>query len=217
MESPTLYYVTDPLCIWCYGFAPELTLFKSKIPNDIKTITIHGGLFPNEKARQANKEFRNYLKVAATRVTSMTRQIFTDKFWQRLASPGFMYDTEPPALASFIVGHEINQQAILPFMELLQKKVFIEGYDPTNLNDLTSIAKEMNVNEERFRTMFTDTYCLQQLRKQYQFAKTLGAQSYPSLILVKNNTAYSVGAGYNTHEKLLENLYWALDSNPKST
>lgn len=217
METHTLYYVTDPLCIWCYGFVPEFALFKSKLPNEIKTVTINGGLFPAEKARPSDKEFQDYLKTAATRVTSTTNQMFTDKFWQRLASPSFMYDTEPAALASYVVGHLVGEQSVLPFIELLQKRVFIDGYDPTDINDLTRVSNEMNVNEERFKIAFNDEQFLYELRQQYQFAKALGAQSYPSLILLKGNNAYSIGTGYNTHEKLLENLQWALQATPEKT
>ena len=210
MNSPTLYYVTDPLCIWCYGFTPQLTKLRATLQPGITFITINGGLFPAEKARKADYAFRHYLKGAVNRVTTMTGKQFTDKFWIRLASENFYYDTEPASLAMYVVGHLKSDRYANHYMEHLQKKFFVDGIDPTSKEHLARVGQDIGIEKKEFLKCYDDECFLELTRKQYKFAKSLGIQSYPSLVLVNNNNAYSVSSGYAKFEDIQNNLNWAM-------
>lgn len=38
-QSPTIIYIGDPLCSWCYAFAPEISEVKEALANyDFKLV-----------------------------------------------------------------------------------------------------------------------------------------------------------------------------------
>jgi putative protein-disulfide isomerase len=44
-QNPTIIYIGDPMCSWCYGFAPEITKVKEALP-DYEFKVVLGGLRP---------------------------------------------------------------------------------------------------------------------------------------------------------------------------
>jgi len=43
----TLFYVHDPMCSWCWGFAPTFETVLSELPNSVKVNHLLGGLAPD--------------------------------------------------------------------------------------------------------------------------------------------------------------------------
>jgi len=57
-EGSTLIYISDPMCSWCYGFAPEISEIKEAYPQyDFKVIL--GGLRPG--GTETNKDLGSFL------------------------------------------------------------------------------------------------------------------------------------------------------------
>ena len=46
----TLYYILDPMCSWCYAFAPTWKKLLQNLPSHIQVEYIHGGLAPHSDA-----------------------------------------------------------------------------------------------------------------------------------------------------------------------
>ena len=51
--SKTLYYVADPMCSWCFGFAPELAAIRAGLPAHIRLEYVMGGLARDSGGRWA--------------------------------------------------------------------------------------------------------------------------------------------------------------------
>jgi len=45
-EQPTIIYIGDPMCSWCYGFAPELSKTIDHFDNKANLRLVMGGLRP---------------------------------------------------------------------------------------------------------------------------------------------------------------------------
>ena len=43
----TLFYIHDPMCSWCYAFAPSLHTLQKELPDFIRIKKIVGGLAPD--------------------------------------------------------------------------------------------------------------------------------------------------------------------------
>lgn len=207
--SSQILYVTDPLCLWCYGMAPDLEAFYATLPSDIHCETINGGLFPAKNARVADKSFRNYLKGAAQQVTEYTGQIFGDSFWSLLETPNFRYDTEPSARASVAIKHLLNEASMRSFIHDLQRAVFIEGKNPNDTEVLADIAVQQGADREGFVTLFNDSKNTIETHKEYMQAKQIGVTGFPAVIYIANNKGYSLAAGYSRKDMLINNLLWA--------
>ncbi|MCW8956777.1 MAG: DsbA family protein, partial [Gammaproteobacteria bacterium] len=46
-SNPTLYYIHDPMCSWCWGFRPVWQQVQAKLPSQIKVQYVLGGLAPD--------------------------------------------------------------------------------------------------------------------------------------------------------------------------
>ncbi|MET1255110.1 DsbA family protein [Aliikangiella maris] len=211
MSQSQLIYVTDPLCLWCYGIAPTLTQFYATLPENMEKITINGGLFPAERARIADPAFRDYLKNASVKVTELTGQTFSEAFWNLLATPGFKYDTQPSARATVIVKSLSNEQTMREYMHQLQVATFVEGQDPTDEQVLATIATEFGIVKDDFLQAYADNASQQATQDEYAMASQMGVRGFPAILYVKDNQGYSLVSGFAPLDHLTKALAWAMD------
>lgn len=209
MSKNQIIYITDPLCLWCYGIAPELEQFYASLPEDVESITINGGLFPNHRGKLADAAFRDYLKKASEYVTQKTGQVFTDKFWSLLETKGFIYDTEPSARASVTVKNLKGDAAMQQYIHALQHAVFVEGLNPTSPELLAGVAQFLEISQEEFLKEYHTDDMLQATRDEYEMAQRLGVQGFPALLYAKDNKGYRIASGYASLSDLKSAFNWA--------
>ncbi|WP_028468334.1 DsbA family protein [Neptunomonas japonica] len=217
MTPSQLIYVTDPLCLWCYGMAPALDSFYNNLPDELNCITINGGLFPDSRARVTDIEFREYLKNAAQHVTAKTGQVFSKSFWSLLETQGFRYDTEPSARASVVVKSLTDETHMRQFIHALQRAVFIDGINPNITDNLSSIAEQSGIEKGSFIASFNDPTSLEATHNEYALANKMGVQGFPALIYQHQKRAYSLAAGYAPLEELQTALNWARSESNQPT
>ena len=61
MSSPTLYYVIDPMCSWCWAFKPEWEKVRAGLPQDVGVRYVMGGLAPDSDEPMP-AQMRDYLQ-----------------------------------------------------------------------------------------------------------------------------------------------------------
>ncbi len=209
MNLSQIIYVTDPLCLWCYGIAPDLEKFYQNLPSDIERITINGGLFPNTQAKRTDKAFRDYLKNASKHVTERTGQIFSEKFWALLETDNYFYDTEPAARASVTVKLLKDDATMQHYIHELQQAVFVEGLNPNDPIVLASIAEACGIPQDIFLNEYHSDSTLETTRDEYAMARQLGIQGFPALLYAHDQKGYKIASGYASFSDL-ENAYnWA--------
>ncbi|KRT58921.1 hypothetical protein Ga0076813_14514, partial [endosymbiont of Ridgeia piscesae] len=49
----TLFYIHDPMCSWCWAFAPVLDKLQRQLPAEIRFTRLLGGLAPDNPAPMA--------------------------------------------------------------------------------------------------------------------------------------------------------------------
>ena len=209
MINNQLIYVTDPLCLWCYGIAPDLDAFFDSLPADLESITINGGLFPGAQAKLADKNFQNYLKNAAEQVTERTGQIFSESFWELLASDNFYYDTEPAARASVVVKELAGDNKMRSFIHKLQKSVFVDGHNPNLEDTLSELAHSCGVDKAEFLEKYRSDSSLEMTRGEYALAKTMNVRGFPALIYAGEGKGFQIAAGYATLKDLTQAFDYA--------
>lgn len=209
MNSTRLLYVTDPLCLWCYGISSVIEQFYNELPKEVITETVNGGLFPAAQGKKCDKNFRDYLKNASIQVTKLSGKEFSASFWQLLATPGFIYDTEPSAKASVAVKKIAGEQAMLKFIHLLQQAFFVEGKDVMQPSILALLAESLGVPNKDFLNFYFSEECLNLTKQEYAEAKQLGVQGFPALIYLKERQGYKLSAGYSNLESLRNAFIWA--------
>ncbi len=97
-SSPSLLYFGDPMCSWCYGFAPVLRRIHEAYA-DLPVVCVLGGLRPGPKAQVLDERLGRFLRQEWAKISEVTGQTFGLGI---LAREGFVYDTEPASRAVVI-------------------------------------------------------------------------------------------------------------------
>lgn len=90
-----MFYFTDAMCSWCYGFSPVVKKLKENHP-EIDLQIISGGFSPGSK-QVVTEEYKDFLEYHWTNVNLRSGQYFDHSM--KFVSDTFRYDTEPSSCA----------------------------------------------------------------------------------------------------------------------
>lgn len=151
LSSPlqNLVYVGDPMCSWCWGFAPEIEGLASSYPVEV----IVGGLRPGPMAQELDDQMAGFLRHHWVEIAKRTGQPFDTSFLDR--RDGWRYDTEPAAIAVTVM-REMSKEETLGYFSAVQRAFYAEGADVTDFGELSRLAEDFSVDvgefDERLRT-----------------------------------------------------------------
>ena len=128
-----LIYVGDPMCSWCWGFAPEIEALAGDHPVEV----VVGGLRPGPSAQPLDDRMADFLRSHWVEIQERTGQPFDTNFLER--RDGWVYDTEPAAIAVTQM-RERNEPATLDYFSNVQRAFYAEGKDVTDFDVLTDLA-----------------------------------------------------------------------------
>lgn len=197
MNKPVLWYVADPMCSWCWGFAPVIKQIKQQYSTTFTIKLLPGGLrpktkapFPAEKRAQILQHWHN--------VHTTTGQPFT--FDQALPED-FIYDTEP-ACRSINSVSQIKPEQTFSFFAAIQHAFYVEQQDVTQSSVLTKLAENLSISAARFIVDFQSNSTKQHTLAGFQRAIQWGVNGFPTLIIEHDAKRYLLSTGYRPIEVL---------------
>ena len=188
-QTDTLIYVADPMCSWCYGFAPEITEIKEMYPN-MHLMLIMGGLRPFNTEKIS--EMAEFLEHHWVEIHKRTDQEFS---YDILDDSSFIYDTEPAARA-VIVARELKPEAELDFFRATQVAFYKLNKHTNDVNTYFPIAEKLGINKEEFVRLFNSEGIKQKTIKDFEMAQKMGVRGFPSLLLKHNGELVMITRGY---------------------
>ncbi len=208
---PSLIYIADPMCSWCYGFGPELNALLEGLPGLPLTIVVGGLRAYNEKV--TDDALRSKLLEHWRQVAERTGLPFVDDGLKR---ENFVYDTEP-ACRAVVAARMLAPQACLPVFHAIQHAFYAEGQDVTQGNVLASVAAaaltEAGVPTEA--SAFLDTWkshpAILATHSDFELAKRWGVTGFPTLVLEREGRLDMVTSGYVPMPRLIELLQALVD------
>jgi putative protein-disulfide isomerase len=150
MSRPTLHYIFDPLCGWCYGAAPLIEAARKVNGLDI---ALHaGGLMTGSDRQPVTEGLRRYVMEHDQRIGALTGQPFGDAYLNGLLrDTGAVLDSEPPIgaiLAADLLGGRGPNM-----LERIQKAHFVEGRRVADRGVLVGLAADIGLPEGTFKPM----------------------------------------------------------------
>jgi len=201
--SGSLIYVHDPMCSWCWGFAPVWRQIQDRLPDEFTIEYLVGGLAPdtNEPMPVALQQ----------KLQSIWRQIQTEipgtefnfAFWQECEPRRSTYHACRAVLTAKMLQPEKEQDMI----RAIQHGYYLHARNPSEDATLTDFAAHIGLDVEEFNKQLNGAKIQQQLEQEMQLAARLPINGFPSLVQKKGDQFIPVQINYTDADAVLSQIY----------
>jgi putative protein-disulfide isomerase len=208
---PSLIYIADPMCSWCYGFGPELlTLLKGlpEMPIDI----VVGGLRANN-TEVMDEKLKSTLLTHWKQVEEATGLPFS---YDALSKENFIYNTEP-ACRAVVTAKRVAPQAVLHVFFSIQNAFYAQGLDVTQGEVLAKISAEaattagVPLTAEEFLAAWNDEVSIAETNAEFEQTRTWQVSGFPTLVLERNGQLDLISSGFMRTPELVEQMQTLVD------
>lgn len=209
MLRPTLIYVHDPMCSWCWGFRPALTRLLEGLPPDLGFRRLLGGLaadtdqpMPETLRRQLQQTWRRIEeRIPGTR--------FNHAFWTTCEPRRATW----PACRAVIAARSFDPTLEDPMILAIQRAYYLEARNPSDEDTLLALAGEIGLPEAPFRERLQAMETQRQLETEIETARRLGVSGFPALILQTGEQSFwPIGVAYTAPDEMRENIEMLIES-----
>ncbi len=193
----TLYYVADPMCSWCWGFAPVLQAVESRLRKDVELRLVLGGLAPDDN-QPMTPEMREYVQRAWRAVAKRTGARFEHAFWERCTPRRSTWPACRAVLAAGERGREM--------FAAIQRAYYLEARDPSDRGTLVELGVEVGFEREGFAQAIDGPSTQARLEEDFQLRDRLGISGYPSLVWEHGDAVVAVTRGWSGEAAVLDAL-----------
>ena len=187
-------YFADPMCSWCYGFAPVMAALAERFEGRLGLHVVMGGLSAGNTEPMRPKD-RDYVRKAWEEVGAATGQAFDFSFFDR---ENFTYDTEP-ACRAVVTARRMRPGMALPFTTRISQAFYAENRDMTSADEITAVAEEAGFDRAEFSAVFTSPETHNDTFRDFLTSQELGIRGFPTLIAGSAAKGYALlTSGYRT-------------------
>jgi putative protein-disulfide isomerase len=195
--SRILWYVADPICSWCWGFAPVIDAIKQAYADRLKVALLLGGLRPGT-TEPMTAALRAEILHHWHEVQRRTGQPFT---FEDAMPEGFVYDTEPPSRAVVAVA-EIKPEETFAYFKTLQAAFYVQRQDVTRPETLAALAEAHHIAAQEFLERFHSSDVQAKTRMHFQQTQQAGVRGFPTLLRHDASGPILLSHGYRALEEL---------------
>ncbi|TWI53355.1 putative protein-disulfide isomerase [Pseudomonas duriflava] len=199
-----LLYVMDPMCSWCWGFAPVVeALANQASAYGVSLHLVVGGLRHERAALEPAARSRALSYWQAVEET--TGQQFNI---ENALPEGFVYNTEP-ACRALVTARLLDESSVWPLALLIQHAFYVEGRDVTQPSVLVELAESVGLPRIEFAPVFDSNEASLATQADFEWALNLGIAGFPTLLAERDGQLVLVTNGYQPLETLSELLnHW---------
>ena len=202
-----LIYIGDPMCSWCYGFAPELDKVQLHYEGELELRLIMGGLRPYNTEKIT--DLSDFLRQHWEEVGARSGQTFS---FEILADDSMIYDTEPSCRAVCLMK-ELYPAMAYPYFKAIQKTFYAQNQNTTSIDVLAKTAEQMGINRLDFEELFESVSLKSKVKEDFEIAQKMGVRGFPSMVLKYKDKYYWVSRGYQESPQLIRQIDEILDGN----
>ena len=197
MSQRTVIYVGDPMCSWCWGFAPTMRDIVAATSERCGVSIVLGGL-RSETGPVPPQRLAMYRELWP-RITQLTGQPF---HCDLVESPDFAYDTEPACRAVVTVRSMKGDLRAWEMFDRLQSSFYVESLDISQADCCARIAAELDLEAEQFLTRFSSDELKSLTQRDFHRARALGASGFPTVLVDDGNRSAVLTHGYRPFAEL---------------
>lgn len=197
--SPTLYHVHDPMCSWCWGYRKTWDEIRTALPAPVIVVNVVGGLAADcEEPMPADQQalIASYWQ----QVADKTGADFNFDFWKNCQPRRSTYPACRAVLAAKKQGAE---QAMI---DAIQRAYYLRSLNPSDRDTLVQLAAELKLDANLFGTDLSSPHIQSELEENFALRRSIGVNSFPSLVLLINGSATSLAIDYNSSRPALKEI-----------
>ncbi|WP_414156079.1 DsbA family protein [Pseudomonas sp. BNK-30] len=192
-----LLYVMDPMCSWCWGFAPVAqALIAQAREAGVATRVVPGGL--RRGASPLDASTRKYILEHWQAVAEATGQPFA---FEGAMPDGFVYDTEP-ACRALVAARELDAERVWPLLALIQRGFYQQGLDVTTAPQLVELAEQAGFDRATFAKALLRADVRAATAADFSWVQDLGIAGFPTLLAERNGQLALLTNGYQPLQSL---------------
>jgi putative protein-disulfide isomerase len=192
-----LLYVMDPMCSWCWGFAPVVeALAEQAAAAGVPLQVVVGGLRRDQVAvdAAARVKYLGYWQA----VNASTGQLFD---FQRGLPEGLVYDTEP-ACRALVTARHLDVASTWALLRGIQQAFYTEGIDVTQASVLVQLAEQAGIPRIEFAEAFDSQAMHEATATDFSWVQDLGIAGFPTLLAERDGQLALLTNGYQPLEAL---------------
>lgn len=208
--KPTLIYVYDPLCGWCYGFHPVMEKIQKRFADQLSIEVKPGGLAVGDRAEPIGEGYA-YIKDALEQVENATKIEFGRNFKLLAEEGSYMYDSVPPCLAQVVVN-KLSPEHSLTFAGKLQSALFRDGKNLNHPETYEELLKDTDISFKEFKTRFESEETRERLEEEFEWCKNHGATGFPTLLIKIEDEISIMARGYRPYDTIESHMHHLINN-----
>jgi putative protein-disulfide isomerase len=201
-----LVYVADPMCSWCWGFAPVIEKIDASFGVPLRIVV--GGLRPGDRAEPIDG-IRDSVAHHWTQVAAASGQPFDHAGLDR---PGWMYDTLV-ADTAVVTMREDAPHETRRFLDTVQQAFYAERIDVTDPEVYRDLVAGYPVDADEFVTQIDSAEMKAVAAQDVLETQWLGVTGFPTLLLRDGASTLPVSYGYAPFETVAGRINGLIEKN----
>lgn len=197
-----LVYVHDPMCSWCWAFRPALETLRRDLPLGLEFQRLLGGLAPDADTPMP-EDMQRYLQQTWRRILQQVPDTeFNFEFWSRCKPRRSTY----PACRAVIAARYQEPAAEDAMILAIQRAYYTQARNPSLKATLIELSAEIGIDSVRFRAGLDAPDTHDKLLEEIATGRSLGADSFPELVLVSGDSRWQIPVDYHEPQRMLERI-----------
>jgi putative protein-disulfide isomerase len=193
-----LLYVMDPMCSWCWGFAPVAeALVEQARAAGLPLHLVVGGLRTGSGAA-LEPSTKRYILEHWQAVQNTTGQSF---MFEGALPDGFVYDTEP-ACRAIVAARSLAPDIAWKLVKEIQQAFYLQGRDVTQASVLAELAEKAGLPRIEFAEAFDSAEQHAATASDFSWVQDLGIAGFPTLLAERNGQLALLTNGYQPLDEL---------------
>lgn len=200
MNTDTLYYIHDPMCSWCFAFAPAWQALQRRLPASIRVQRLLGGL-AQDTDEPMPAALCETLQATWRRIEQRVPGIhFNFDFWSQCLPRRATY----PACRAVIAARAQGPGYDTKMTHAIQQAYYQQARNPSDTQTLITLAAEIALDVQHFTEDLHSPTTQQQLMNEISQSRQLGADSFPALVLDRAGSRWPIAIDYSQPDSMYE-------------
>ena len=199
---PTLIYIFDPYCGWCYGFSEVIKRIADEYKDKLAFETLSGGMILNDKPPHFGPMAR-YVQTAYKQAEKVTGVKFGEDFLWHVFHPEETdwYPDSLKAAVALCIFKEYFPDRSVHIAADLQYALNYEGRDLTDNEAYRHLLDRYQISADDFYKKLADKEYEEKAFYEIALVKQLQVKGFPCvLIQVSDSKFFQVAQGYTDYE-----------------